>query len=116
MAVGSLNNPHRSRTVPGFLLATREPTSASELGDLTNPARKLRLGFDQTSNASSARKWGSDPFVDKRDRNVTYTHGLGGPCYGWKKIRGPNRAGTVPGCLPSDFQRLSQFRKIEVDR
>jgi hypothetical protein len=37
------------------------------LGDLTKPARKLRLGFDQTSNASSARKWGFDLFVDKRD-------------------------------------------------
>jgi len=23
-------------------------------------------------------KWGSDPFVDERDRFVTYTHGLGG--------------------------------------
>jgi hypothetical protein len=57
------------------------------LGNLTNTARKLRLGVDLTSNASSARKWGFDPFVDKRDRFVTYTHGLGGPCYGWKKPR-----------------------------
>jgi hypothetical protein len=23
--------------------------------------------------------------VDERDRFVTYTHGLGGPCYGWKQ-------------------------------
>jgi hypothetical protein len=28
-------------------------------------------------------KWGFDPFPDERDRNVTFTHGLGGPCYGW---------------------------------
>jgi len=57
------------------------------LDDLTKPARTLRLGFDLTSNASSARKWGFDPFVDERDRFVIYTHGLGGPCYGWKKTR-----------------------------
>jgi hypothetical protein len=30
-------------------------------------------------------KWVCDPFLDERDRFVTYTHGLGGPCYGWKK-------------------------------
>ena len=32
-------------------------------------------------------KWVFDPFVDKRDRFVTYTHGLGRPCYGRKKTR-----------------------------
>ena len=40
------------------------------------------MGFDQTSNASRLVKWVFDPFVDERDRFVTYTHGLGGPCYG----------------------------------
>jgi hypothetical protein len=43
----------------------------------------LRLGFGQTSNASRLVKRGCDPFVYGRDRFVKYTHGLGGPCYGW---------------------------------
>jgi hypothetical protein len=42
------------------------------------------MGFDQTSNVSAVR-WGFDPFLDECDRNVTLTHGLGGPCYGWEK-------------------------------
>ncbi len=59
-----------------------EPASASGWADLNQPARMLRLGFDQTSNASRPVKWGCDPFVNERDRFLTYTHGLGGPCYG----------------------------------
>ena len=43
------------------------------------------MGFDQTRNASRPVKWVFDPFRDELDRNVTFTHGLGGPCYGWKK-------------------------------
>jgi hypothetical protein len=45
----------------------------------------LRLGVDQTSNASRHVKRGCDPFVDGRDRFVRFMHGLGGPCYGWYK-------------------------------
>ena len=59
-----------------------EPASASGWADWNQPARMLRLGFDQTSNASRPVKWGCDPFVNGRDRFLTYTHGLGGPCYG----------------------------------
>ena len=40
------------------------------------------MGFDQTRNASRPVKWVFDPFRDELDRNVTFTHGLGGPCYG----------------------------------
>jgi hypothetical protein len=36
-------------------------------------------------SASWPVKWVFDPFLDERDRIVTTTHGLGGPCYGWKK-------------------------------
>jgi hypothetical protein len=43
------------------------------------------MGFDQTGSASRLVKRVFDPFLDERDRNVTFTHGLGGPCYGWKK-------------------------------
>jgi hypothetical protein len=37
-------------------------------------------------------KWVCDPFLDERDRIVTYAHGLGGPCYGWKKTGDAPRA------------------------
>jgi hypothetical protein len=53
------------------------------------------MGFDQTGSASRLVKRVFDPFLDERDRNVTFTHGLGGPCYGWKKSRAM-RPGTVP--------------------
>jgi hypothetical protein len=55
------------------------------VGHLTKPPRTLRLGFDWIRSASWPVKWVFDPFLDERDRIVTTTHGLGGPCYGWKK-------------------------------
>jgi hypothetical protein len=43
------------------------------------------MGFDWIRSASWPVKWVFDPFLDERDRIVTTTHGLGGPCYGWEK-------------------------------
>jgi hypothetical protein len=43
------------------------------------------MGFVWIRSASWPVKWVFDPFLDERDRIVTTTHGLGGPCYGWKK-------------------------------
>jgi hypothetical protein len=43
------------------------------------------MGLDWIRSASWPVKWVFDPFLDERDRIVTTTHGLGGPCYGWKK-------------------------------
>jgi hypothetical protein len=57
-------------------------------GNLTKPPRTLRLGFDWIRSASWPVKWVFDPFLDERDRIVTTTHGLGGPCYGWEKDGG----------------------------
>ena len=37
-----------------------------------------------TLGASPSVKWVCDPFADERDRFVTYSHGLGGPCYAWR--------------------------------
>ncbi len=73
---------HRVMECIQTISSTCEPASASGWADLNPPARMLRLGFDQTSNASRPVKWGCDPFVNERDRFLTYTHGLGGPCYG----------------------------------
>jgi hypothetical protein len=60
------------------------------------------MGFDQTSNASAVR-WGFDPFLEECDRNVTLTHGLGGPCYGWKK------PGDAPGDSPFPSSRDGMY-------
>ena len=46
----------------------------------------------------SAVKWGFDPFLEECDRNVTYTHGLGGPCYGWS-LSPPIPSVRIKTCL-----------------
>jgi hypothetical protein len=44
------------------------------------PTRTASEGHS-TLGASPSVKWVCDPFADERDRFVTYSHGLGGPCY-----------------------------------
>jgi hypothetical protein len=62
----------------------RVPKSGEKRGDCPQ-----FLVWDLIKRAMPRRpvKWVFDPFVDKRDRFVTYTHGLGRPCYGRKKTR-----------------------------
>ena len=50
------------------------------------------MGFDWIRSDSWPVKWVFDPFLDERDRIVTTTHGLGGPCYGLKKTGDAPRA------------------------
>jgi hypothetical protein len=49
----------------------------------SSPTRTASEGH-ATLGASPSVKWVCDPFADERDRFVTYSHGLGGPCYAWR--------------------------------
>jgi hypothetical protein len=84
---------------------TREPTNASGWADLNQPARMLRLGFDQTSNASRHVKRGCDPFVymDVLDSSVTRTASEGHATVGKNQRQSPR---SCYGVYPGDFVNL----------
>jgi hypothetical protein len=69
------------------------------------------LGFVWIRSACRPVKWVFDPFLDERDRIVTTTHGLGGPCYGLEKNRGASWASSVV-----DAQAVSATMALAIVR